>query len=76
MRAYMRGKMVVINTIEFPDDATVLKVMEWGSERYGMEVDRVKVITVKGAKVLKKEELLSSNPNFLNLKLTYRMGGG
>jgi hypothetical protein len=64
------------HTIEFPDDATVLKVMEWASERSGMEVDRVKVTTVQGAKVLKKEELLSSNPRFLNLKITERGGGG
>jgi hypothetical protein len=65
------------HTIEFPDDATVLKVMEWANERYGwMEVDRVRVITVKASKVLKKEELLSSNPDFLNLNISYRNGGG
>ena len=62
-------------TIEFPDDATVFKVKEWASEQFGDSIE-LKVFIAMGSKVLKDEELLSSDPKFLNLWVRFNHGGG
>jgi hypothetical protein len=54
-------------TVELPDDATVLTVKEWVYERVGHR--GLRVLTVKGGKVLKCEDLLSSDSRFLQLKV-------
>ena len=55
-------------TVELPDDATVLTVKEWVYERFGQQ--GLRVVTVKGGhKALKCEDLLSSDSRFLQLKV-------
>ncbi len=65
-------------TVELPDDATALTVKEWVGEKYGIlhdDLSIMRVIVVKGGKVLKNEELLSSDPRFLKLKVVNRTFG-
>jgi hypothetical protein len=66
-------------TVELPDDATVLTMMEWVSEKYGIDVskrEQFKVISMKGGKVLKNDDLLSSDPRFLKLRIVQVICGG
>jgi hypothetical protein len=63
-------------TVELPDDATVLAVKEWVGGQTGIveapefNSSRLRVIAVKAkGKVLKDDVLLSSGPDGLYLKL-------
>ena len=59
-------------TIELPDDATILSVKQWVAEYIGVEPDQQRVIAAVGSRVLKNEDRLNSNPQFLNLKVVTR----
>jgi hypothetical protein len=64
-------------TVELPDDATVLTVKEWASNFYGLRVEEIRVATAIGvSRIPKDEELLSSNPKLLQLKIAERPLGG
>jgi hypothetical protein len=63
-------------TIEFPDDATVLTVKEWVHKRFFEPVERLIVHQEKYLSALSDEVLLSSDPKFLNLTVERRRGGG
>jgi hypothetical protein len=57
-------------TIELPDDATVLTVKEYVRDSTGIEVGQLRVMTQQGARTLRNdEELLSSDPRFLKLRI-------
>jgi hypothetical protein len=62
-------------TVEFPDDATVLTVKEWVYESFGVPVEQQRVMQVTGNKILKNEVLLSTDPKTLNLKVVQQGGG-
>ena len=54
-------------TVELPDDATVLTVKKWVYERVGHV--GIRVIARKGGKVLKNDTLLSSDERWLQLNV-------
>jgi hypothetical protein len=56
-------------TIELPDDATILSVKKWVAEYNGVAPEQQRVIVAVGSKVLKNEDRLNSNAQFLNLKV-------
>ncbi len=56
-------------TIELPDDATILSVKKWVEDYNGVAPQQLRIIVSVGSKVLKNEDCLASNPNFLNLKV-------
>ena len=59
-------------TIELPDDATILSVKQWVAEYLGVQPDEQRVISAVGSRVLRNEDRLNSNPQFLNLKVVNR----
>ena len=56
-------------TIELPDDATVLTVKEYVSDSTGVEVGQLRVMAAAGCKILRNDQFLSSNPRHLQLKI-------
>ena len=58
-------------TFELPDDATILSVKQWVEGFKGIPTTEQRVIVVVGNKVLKDEDRLASNPQFLNLKVIH-----
>jgi hypothetical protein len=59
-------------TIELPEDATVLTLKEWVNEKWGIDVKEQIVYTSHG-KELKNNILLNSNPRFLESPFILRM---
>jgi hypothetical protein len=57
-------------TVELPDDATGLTVKEYVRDSTGVEVGRLMVSARQGAKLVRNDELLSSNPRFLKLQIS------
>lgn len=63
-------------TIELPDNATGLTVKEWVRDTCGLEVQKQKAVVFPGGtKVLEDGDLLSSDSQFLRIKIGY-VGGG
>ncbi len=62
--------------VEMPDDATALTVKEHIYEKWGFPVGELKVITVQGCRLLKNDDLLSSDVRFRKLKVTSNPVGG
>ena len=63
-------------TIELPDNATGLTVKEWVRDTCGLEVQKQQAVVFPGGtKVLNDGDLLSSDSQFLRIKIGY-VGGG
>ena len=57
-------------TIELPDNATGLTVKEWVRDTCGLEVQKQKAVVFPGdTKVLEDGDLLSSDSQFLRIKI-------
>ena len=62
--------------VEMPDDATAADLKQYIYEKYGIPVEELRIITTQAAKLLKNDDLLSSDPRFRKLKVTLNNWGG
>ena len=72
----LQVKLRVFRAAEETVELPVLTVKQWVIKLTGLPVNEIVVLTVQGCKIPKDEELLSSNPKLLNLKVTPRGHGG
>ena len=62
--------------VEMKDDATAADLKKYIYEKYGIPVEELRIITTQAAKLLKNDDLLSSDPRFKKLKVTNNPIGG
>jgi hypothetical protein len=72
LKCWDRGEQ----TIEFPDNATVLTVKEWVHKAFFHPVERLIVRQGNNHMRLSDEDLLSTDPEFLNLIVERSNRGG